>query len=294
MHQARRKKILLCAALVVVFVVAVFLRQVFRGSLVLSQALTLGPIAIRYYGLCIALAVAAGYSLAYKRMQKFKISERELETLFWYVVPSAFVGARLYHVFSELPYYYRHPLEIFAVWHGGLGIFGAVLGGALGVLFAKRASRKIFHKSFWLYADWLAPSIVVGQIVGRFGNLFNYEAFGSPTTLPWGMFVPAIFRPPTYAQFQFFHPFFLYESLGSCLVLCILFYYERSRQQKTGQLFVFYFLLYNILRFCLEPLRLDSTFVYHSLRLNSITTFVLAVVSAFLLWYISSHEPSTS
>jgi len=262
-----------------------FLSQVFSGRLILPQTFSLGPLTIHYYGLVMSLAVALGFYLALQRTALYGISKFWAENVLFWTVIGGFVGARIYHVFSSFGYYLNNPVDIFKVWNGGLSIYGALLGGLLVIwLFAD----KILHlkSSILNLLDWLTPSLIVGQIIGRFGNLFNYEAYGYPTNLPWKMFVPLQFRPENLVAAQFFHPLFLYEVLGNLAILFFLIWGQKKYSNSVaGGLFFSYLLLYNSLRFCLEFLRIDSTFV-GGFRLNAIVS--LSFVGLALIWFLTS------
>lgn len=270
---------------------AIFLYAVFSSRLILQQTFSIGVLNIHYYGIIMALAVASAFYLALKRSSSFGLSRAKAEdTMFWLII-DGFIGARLYHVLSSASYYFQNPVDILKVWNGGLSIYGAVIGGLAVMFFAV----KILHlKSYILnLLDWLTPSLLLGQIIGRFGNLFNYEAYGYPTTLPWRMFVPERFRPEVYQNINYFHPFFLYEALGNLLILMFLLFWEKKSRKwapafagvvPTGRLFFSYLLLYNVLRFSLEFLRADSTFIY-GIRLNAAVSLVLAVVAIGLILF---------
>ena len=254
------------------FLFIFFISKVFLGNLILPQSFSLGGLTVRFYGLILALAVGAAYLFAVKRSSKYSISESQAENIIFVVLISGFVGARLYHVFSSLGYYFQNFIEIFQVWHGGLSIYGAVLGSLFGLV--------LFVKSLSTVLNWLTPSLLLGQIIGRFGNFFNYEAFGYPTNLPWKMFVPETFRPENFLQSSFFHPWFLYEVLFNLLILFIVLKLEKRVNFKS--LFFTYFLLYNAVRLCLEFLRIDSTFI-GSFRLNFVVSLILAIGSLIIL-----------
>jgi len=253
-----------------------FLCYVFLGKLILPQVLHLGPITIHYYGIIMAAAVAAGFYLATNRAAVFGIEKKTAEDLIFWIIIGGFLGARIYHIFSAFDYYAENPGEIIKIWNGGLAIYGAIIGGLSAVLF--------FSARYTLSAlrllDWLAPSLILGQIIGRFGNMFNYEAFGYPTDLPWKMFVPVEFRPVAFSEFTFFHPWFLYEAFGNLVIFILLLKYPKA---KTGSLFFSYLLLYNVLRFGLEFLRIDNTLV-GQFRLSAIVSLILilAAVSFFV------------
>lgn len=316
------KNIFVSSVIFLIFVIClgIFLAYVFSGRLILPQAFSLGPFTVHYYGVIMALAVAGGFYLAIKRTTQYGLEAKQAEDVLFWLVIGGFVGARLYHVFSSIGYYSTHPIDILKVWNGGLSIYGAVIGGLITLLVLKR----IFDFKFLILnlLDWLTPSLIVGQIIGRFGNLFNYEAFGYPTNLPWKMFVPQQFRPPQYVYSNFFHPFFLYELLGNAIILFLISYFERSRtrrlqsenqtlwlsvrdfaaQQKLsgrkilasgGSLFFLYLLLYNALRFGLEFLRIDSTFI-GNFRLNAMASLLLCLIAGSALFYLSKQDAKTS
>ncbi len=265
--------------LILLSVVALyFLVLIFRGSIVLPQAFNLGPITVRYFGISLALAVACAYWLAIKRATLYNIPTKEAEDIILWVIVGGFIGARLYHVLSSLPYYLQHPDHIIMVWHGGLSVIGSLLAGLLTLYWKLGDKRKILLS----YLDWLAPSMVLGQIIGRFADLFNYELFGYPTSLPWKMFIPDQFRPLQFANSAYFHPLFLYESLGNMLILLLLLKLSRSKQNQPGWLFFLNLLSYGILRFFLEFLRIDSLLL-GQFRLNAAVSLMFVAVSLYWL-----------
>lgn len=251
---------------------------VFKGALTAPQILHLGPFPIRYFGIVLALAVLAAYKLAMKRSSLFQVPRDRVEDILFWVIVGGFIGARVYHVLSSLPYYLQNPGHIIMVWHGGLSIIGSLLGGLITLYFLSNRN----NKTFLSYLDWLAPALVLGQIIGRFADLFNYELFGYPTSLPWKMFVPEMFRPDIFAGVNFFHPLFLYESLGNALILWILL--KKIRPANPGKVFFAYLMAYGILRFLLEFLRIDSVFVA-GLRLNALVSLVFIITSLIYFYF---------
>ncbi len=295
------------------------LSRVFSGQIILPQYFSIGPLTIHYYGIVMALAVAAAFFVAIKRASKYDIDPKRAEDIIFWLIIGGFVGARAYHVLSHFSYYAFYPSEILKVWNGGLSIFGAILGGLLTLWILQLLSTK--HLALSTLLDWLTPSLILGQIIGRFGNLFNYEAFGYPTNLPWKMFVPPQFRPEQYQTFSFFHPFFLYEAAGNLVILIFLLWIgSRTRRPNSenqnpwpsvrdfaattpdlseskgfasgGSLFFSYLLLYNTLRFVLEFIRTDSTFIY-GFRLNAYVALPMAVCSALVLLWIKRYGKKT-
>jgi phosphatidylglycerol:prolipoprotein diacylglycerol transferase len=218
-------------------------------------ALQIGPLAIRWYGVLMATAMAVGLWLAYRDARRRGVDPEELLKASELALLGALVGARLYYVAFTWDYYGRFPLKIFAVWEGGLAIHGGILGGLLlggGYSWWRRLPLA-------RYLDIVAPSLALGQTIGRWGNFFNEEAFGTPTSLPWKLYIAPPHRPLLYAQEEFFHPTFLYESLWDLLVFALLVWVFRDRVKRAPScLFWIYVGLYSAGRLFVEGLRTDS------------------------------------
>ncbi len=212
----------------------------------------LGPLQIRYYGILFALGFLIGYYLFRYFFKKEKVPLTELDKLFWYAILGAVIGARLGHVlFYEPDYYFSHPLEIFAIWHGGL----ASHGGAIGLLIALYLySRKSFNKDYLYILDRMAiPTALAGSFI-RLGNLFNSEIYGSPTELPWGfIFVRDGQTIPC-------HPTQLYEALAYLLIFIFLFYLYKKYNGNlpSGLAIGWMFLLTFLARFLIEFIKLPQ------------------------------------
>jgi len=172
------------------------------------------------YGLLISLGLLAGLAVAWWRKKVYGITQNDLENLFILTVPLGIIGARIYHVLDKWSYYSQNPGQIFAVWNGGLGIYGGVLGGLVGLGIFLRI--KNFKLKILNLLDFLMPSLAIGQAIGRWGNFFNHEVFGPPTTLPWGWYIPANLRPEMWKNYSFFQPTFAYESLWVLIGFFIL------------------------------------------------------------------------
>ncbi len=270
--------------------VALFLlvKYVFSGTVVLPQFFLVGSIKIYYYGLILALAVLAAYYFGRRRLSTINLEVSDFDNIVLTIIITGFIGARLYHVFSSFEYYQSHWSQIFYVWNGGLSIFGAIIGAVLGVFFYQR--YYLTSTSFLKLLDFLAPSVILGQIIGRFGNLFNYEIYGPPTNLPWKMFVPVQFRIPPFETFQFFHPLFLYESLAGLLILIILIKWLGIA--KAGQTFTLWLGLYGLLRLSTEFLRIDSPYLF-GIKQNLLTAGVMIIVSVVLFIKVTYESQST-
>ncbi len=219
----------------------------------------LGAITIRWYGLLIATAVLIGVNLSQYLAKRRHVNPDLLSDLAIWLVIGAIPGARLYYVIFEWQEYVSHPERIIAIWQGGIAIHGAIIGGAIAALIFAKLNRV----SFWQLADLVAPSLILGQAIGRWGNFFNSEAFGSPTDLPWKLYIPLARRPPELANFEYFHPTFLYESLWNVMVfLLLMFIFLRGLRDKSklkvGTLALLYLPTYSLGRLWIEGLRTDS------------------------------------
>jgi phosphatidylglycerol:prolipoprotein diacylglycerol transferase len=254
-----------------------------------TGAIAFGPLpflgfslTVRWYGILMASAMALGLWLAYQEARRRGIDPDDLLKASELGLLGGLIGARLYYVAFNLDYYSRFPAKIFAVWEGGLAIHGGVLGGLLlgGGYALWRGLPAI------AYLDIAAPSLALGQAIGRWGNFFNEEAFGTPTDLPWRLYISPQHRPPQYAQEEFFHPTFLYESVWDLLVFILLVGIFRHRLERApGALFLTYLGLYSVGRFVTEALRTDALMLgpIRVAQLASVVGMALALVGVPLL-----------
>ncbi|WP_449417537.1 prolipoprotein diacylglyceryl transferase [Phormidium nigroviride] len=256
---------------------------------------SLGPLSIRWYGLLIASAVLIGVNLSQYLAERRRINPETIGDLAIWLVVGAIPCARLYYVLFEWQQYSQNPGDIIAIWKGGIAIHGAILGG----LTATLIFSKIQQISFWQLADLMAPSVILGQAIGRWGNFFNSEAFGGPTDLPWKLYIPPEHRyglPPEYRQFEYFHPTFLYESLWNLTVfglLLTLFFQDLQgkRRLKTGTLFLVYIATYSTGRIWIEGLRTDSLML-GSLRIAQVVSLTGIFVGLMgLVWLYFFDRP---
>ena len=224
------------------------------GAIVLE----LGPLQIRWYGILMATAILVGFWLAHRRATQDGLPADQLIRAAQWGTVAGLVGARLYEVVFNWDYYGRFPGKIIAVWEGGLAIHGGLIVGPLvGALLASKWGVPVLRA-----LDVIAPSMILGQAIGRWGNFFNEEAFGAPTDLPWKLYISPPHRPPELRQFDFFHPTFLYESLWNLVVFMVLVRGIRPRVGRhPGAVFFAYIGLYSVGRVFIEALRLDSFWI---------------------------------
>ncbi len=251
-------------------------------------AVQIGPLAIRWYGLLIAIAVLLGTSLAHREAIRRKEDPDQLLNVIVIGVMAALVGARLYYVLFNWGYYGPRPSRILAVWEGGLAIHGGILGGALATVFYTVRNRL----PALTYMDIMAPPLVLGQAIGRWGNFFNQEAFGTPTDLPWKLYIEPYHRPSQFATVEFFHPTFLYESLWDLAVFAILYVVLRRRLEQTpGALTLCYLALYSLGRYFVEGLRTDSLMLGPLRAAQVVSLTLMAASVAGLAWLLLFQKP---
>jgi phosphatidylglycerol---prolipoprotein diacylglyceryl transferase len=241
--------------------------------------LDIGPLSIRWYGLLIAIAVITGVSLSQYLAKRRHVNPELIADLSIWLVIGAIPAARLYYVLFQWSEYEQHPEKIIAIWQGGIAIHGAIMGGTLAALIFAKLNRV----SFWQLADLVAPSLILGQAIGRWGNFFNSEAFGVPTNLPWKLYIPIQNRPPALIDFEYFHPTFLYESLWNLILFALLitlFFRGLSGKPRwrLGTIFLFYVVGYSLGRVWIEGFRIDSLML-GSLRIAQVVSLIAIVLS---------------
>jgi len=258
----------------------------------MNTGIQIGPLTLNYYGLIIMVGVVAAAALSYfeaKRRQQDP--EIVLDSLTW-VILGGIIGARIWHILTPpasmveqgitTTYYLTHPLAAIAIWRGGLGIPGAVAGGALAFyLYARKRDIR-----FGLWADIFAPGLALGQAIGRWGNFVNQEVYGSPTDLPWAITIDPQHRLPEFMEYATYHPLFLYESIFNLINMFFLLWFSRkfSDRLKHGDVFLTYLISYPVFRFFMEFLRLDNSYV-GGINANQTFMLLIAVASAgFMVW----------
>lgn len=214
-----------------------------------------GPVAIRWYGLMYVVAIIVGIVVVNREVRRRGMAPT-LDDILDFVlitVPIAIVSARLYYVAFQWNYYGQNPADIYKIWQGGLAIHGGLIGGALALWIFSRW-KKI---SFWQFADVLAPALVLGQALGRFGNFMNGDAYGTPTDLPWGLVFPRSSPAGQAYPELHLHPTMLYEMVGDLIIFGALMWL-RKKPFKDGFLLSVYAISYSVLRFVVEFFRGDA------------------------------------
>ena len=245
-----------------------------------TGVLQLGPLKLNAYGAMIALGVVAAVWLSGRRLEKRGAGTREdMSAIALWGVPAGVIGGRLYHVITDWELFSGHPERIIQIWKGGLGIWGGIfLGVIVGIWEGRR--RGI---STAVLLTCVAPALPLAQSIGRWGNWFNQELFGRPTTFPWGLEVSAFHtRQAGFPVGTLFHPTFLYESLA-CLALCGMLLLLDKVVKRDGYLFLYYTAGYTLFRFFNEGLRIDPAHSAGGLRLNQWVSIVVFAVSVSML-----------
>ena len=256
----------------------------------------LGPLPIRAYALAIILGVLAAVWMGERRWVARGGTPGQIGDIALWAVPAGLIGARAYHVATDSELYFGKggdPVAALEIWHGGLGIWGAIAGGLLGAWLYTRRHGILLRPLI----DALAPGLLLAQAIGRFGNYFNQELFGRPTDLPWGLEIDLAHRPDGYTQFATFHPTFLYEALWNLAAIVVLVYLDRRFRLGYGRVFALYVMLYTLGRGWIEDLRIDPVALddVGGLRFNVWTSIVLFVLAtAYFVVVGRRHRPPDS
>jgi len=259
-----------------------------------SSTIELGPLSIHFYGLTLLVAIAAAVAITGIRWTRRGGDWDLIFRVAVWGVASGIVGARLYHVvtsWDELPDEWWGP---FAIWKGGLGVWGGIgLGCVVGAIVARRSGVSVAK-----LADCVAPALLVAQGIGRFGNWWNQELFGGPTDLPWGLEISPENRPIDHVDQETFHPTFLYEALWCFAAAGVLLLVERrfKGRIRPGGLFALYVLIYSIGRLWIETLRIDPSHELAGVRLNVwVAGLAILASGAFFVWWQRSwRRPGTA
>ncbi|MBE7711229.1 MAG: prolipoprotein diacylglyceryl transferase [Cyanobacteria bacterium SIG31] len=236
---------------------------------------------IYFYGVILAFAIITGTLIAdYFGTRFYNLKKETIIDLSPYLIVFGIIGARLYYCLLNHDFYLRFPTEILAIRHGGISIHGAILGGLVGlIIFAKR------HKlSIPKLCDVTSIGLILAQSIGRWGNFFNSEAFGTPTNLPWKLFIAEQYRPIPYTNFEYFHPTFLYESILDLLIFFILLLLAKNNKfKKDGNIALIYLILYSIIRIFVEHFRIDSVLYVQGIPIAIIVSASIILLSLVIL-----------
>lgn len=242
-------------------------------------AFRLGPLAVRWYGIVIGAALALGTFLSLREARRQGVEEDFMLDLYLRVIPAAIIGGRLYYVIFTWDYYRNNLLQIFAIRSGGMAIHGAILGGLLvGYIFAKRRKQ-----SLWQLLDIVAPYLILGQAIGRWGNFFNQEAHGGVVSEEFISIFPGFIKKQMNINGQYYHPAFLYESIWDFLVFLLLISIRRKPFLHKGDLFLLYIIFYSIGRFFIEGIRTDSLML-GPVRVAQLLSILLIIGGLIILY----------
>lgn len=247
-------------------------------------AFKLGSLNVKWYGVIMALAIIMAVSMAIVEGQKRQIASDDFIDLLLWAVPLGYIGARIYYVAFEWNYYVQHPDQIIAIWNGGIAIYGGLLFGLI-VLIVFCYQRRL---PAFLMLDIIAPGVMAAQILGRWGNFFNQEAHGGPTTIEFlqRLHLPAFIIEQMQINGVYYQPTFLYESFFNLLgLILILFLRHRQHLFKQGEVFMLYLTWYSVVRFFVEGLRTDSLYLVGTIRVSQLLSLILFIVTIGLFIY---------
>ena len=263
----------------------------------MPEGFFIGPFHVRFYGIILMLGAVAGAWLATREARRRGHEPQIVWDLLTYLLIGGIIGARLWHILTPPPssgitasWYFTHPLDALAIWKGGLGIPGAIIGGVI-VLFFYARSHKL---NFAEWTDIGAPGLALGQGIGRWGNFFNQELYGAPTDLPWKIYIDPDHRLAGYFDVEYYHPLFLYEAIWNIVNMFLLLWISHRFEDrlKNGDIFLIYLLVYPIGRFFLDFLRLDASLV-GGININQTIMAIVAVfAAAALIWRHRSDTAS--
>ena len=248
----------------------------------------IGPAFIHVYGLMYVVGITLAILITQRRWKAVGGDAGLVGDVALWAVPAGIIGGRIYFDLTTPQYIPHHWYGVFAVWDGGLGIWGGVaLAAVVGAWRVRRHGANVA-----LFMDAVAPALLVAQAVGRIGNYFNKELFGGPTTLPWGLEIPVAYRPPGYASFSTFQPTFLYELIFNLALAAFLVWLGHHRSIKPPGLFALYVTGYSAFRIFEEALRVDPSEHFLGLRLNLYVAAVLTIVGIVWFWRSQRRRPA--
>ncbi|WP_426325526.1 prolipoprotein diacylglyceryl transferase [Microbacterium sp. E-13] len=250
----------------------------------------IGPLRIHIYALCIITGIIVAVLWTNARLTKRGAEPWVVIDIALLAVPIAIIAARLYHVVTHWDFYFgegSRPWSFLYIWEGGIAIYGALIGGAIGAWLG----CKWTGIRFWSFADALAPGLLLAQAIGRFGNWFNQELYGLPTDVPWGLEIdyPNPAWPIGLPEGTLFHPTFLYEVVWNVLGVVFLVFVGRRFRLQWGRLFALYLVWYSAGRIVWESIRIDPSDIYLGLRTN-VWAAILGVVIGLAIFFVQKRR----
>ena len=248
--------------------------------------LDLGFIQIYWYSIMILIGIILASIVILKECKRFNIDNDFMLNLFFYTIPIAIIGARLYFVIFNFNYYSNNVIEIFKLWEGGLAIHGGIIAGLIFIIYY----CKRYNQNIWKILDIAVIGLIIGQIIGRWGNFFNQEAYGSATTLSYlkSIYLPNFIIDGMKINNIYYHPTFLYESMWNFIGLIILLKIRR-KNVKIGQISSIYLIWYGIGRLFIESLRQDSLMLGH-IKVAQLVSLLMIIFGIFLFIYKLKKE----
>ncbi|MEI4770438.1 prolipoprotein diacylglyceryl transferase [Psychrobacillus sp. FJAT-51614] len=245
-------------------------------------AFSLGPLEVRWYGVIIAFGIILAFIVAQREMVKRGFHPEYLTDLLIWAVPLAIVGARIYYVIFKWDFYSQNPEKIIQIWNGGIAIHGALIASFLTAYFFTKKRGT----SFWKVTDVVAPSLLIGQAVGRWGNFMNQEAHGGEVTRTFleNLMLPNWIIEQMYIDGKYYHPTFLYESVWNFIGVIILISLRKVNLRR-GEIFLLYIIWYSVGRFFIEGMRTDSLYLIGDLRTAQVVSLLGIIIALSLIVY---------
>lgn len=262
--------------------------MLFNLNYINPTAIDIGPLSIKWYGIIIAVGILIGYFIAQESLKSIGLHKDTLVDIIFYCAIFGFLVARIYFVIFQWSYYMENPSEIPKIWHGGIAIHGGLIGGFItGIILCKLKNLNPFQ-----IGDIVAPSIILAQGIGRWGNFMNHEAHGGPVSRTFleSMHIPEFIIRNMYIEGVYYHPTFLYESIWDILGFIILI--TLRKHLRVGETFSLYLIWYSIGRFFIEGLRTDSLMLTSHIRVAQLVSVILMIMGIILIIYRRiKHQP---
>ena len=241
----------------------------------------IGPLRVTFYGILVMTGVVVAWLITRNRFVARGGDPQVAERIVIRVVVWGFIGARIAYISTHLSRFEGEWWRVIAIWEGGIAIYGGLTAGAIAMYVYARK----WNASFPDFLDSVAPAVPAAQAIGRWGNYFNQELFGTPTALPWGLEIDPQYRPAEYIASETFHPTFLYESIMNALLALFIVWVGNRFPSLRGRLIGVYFIGYGVIRFTMELIRTDTTFRFLGLSRNGWVSIGVVLLGAIVLWW---------